>query len=393
MFSPFSSRESFLVLEILPSGTNGLFLSVDEDHSLALERFVEGVDLERFLKSPLRRAAQQSWEGQYLFKDHRRVVAVADPAVATTVPIPVALVREAADVPHAITASELENLITQEVAKMLNACRTEAAARLGVDELDAVLVSEKARHFKVDGNEVQDPCGISGKKITLLLEFTFTGRTFFEILKPFFNAPDDFYFMEAPQSRLSAIARIHPLPLSLIAAGEDLPSSLAILEAHTRRRETYPVLYRESFSWNFENLFTHIQEALGVSGTVARELYGLFIEDELSPHAMRMFARIIHDPFEELLREVDAHKLAGTVYVDAPHALPFAMPYRHGKAMFEPLPLDELLVHMGFEEVKGLALSRYVRGRFLLPFVEAYFDKSGIEINHKLRRRLHWLAM
>ena len=55
-------------------------------------------------------------------------------------------------------------------------------------------------------------------------------------------------------------------------------------------------------------------------------------------------------------------------------------------------PLAEILQQLGFAEREGDAGTDAVASRHLLPFLEAYFDKSNSEINQKLRRRLHWLA-
>jgi hypothetical protein len=116
----FKPHEKFLVLELMPSGVNGLFLSVDEDRNLLFEKFVRNIDLKKFFKSPMRRATQQSWEGNYLFKGHRRVIAVADSTLATTIPIPVNLVRETGAERTEISVPELENMIAQEQAKIFN---------------------------------------------------------------------------------------------------------------------------------------------------------------------------------------------------------------------------------------------------------------------------------
>ncbi len=87
-FDLFKPKEKFLILEILPAAANGLFMSVDEDRNLVCEKFAEGVDLKKFLKSPAQRISQKTWEGKHLFDSRRRVIAIADPAVATTIPIP-----------------------------------------------------------------------------------------------------------------------------------------------------------------------------------------------------------------------------------------------------------------------------------------------------------------
>lgn len=385
----------------MPSGVNGLFLSVNEAHELVFEKFVRGMDLEKFLARPWRRATQQSWEGTYLFKDHRKIIAVADPSHATTIPIPVEFVREAADVKLPVTVPELENLIAQEMAKIFNGCRTEAASRLGVHELDAVLVGEKARAFKVDGNTVMDPSGFTGRKISLILELTFTRRDLFGLLKQFFNAPEDFYFAESPQSRLVALARVRKPSFSLVFAADEVPSApaLFVLEEGSGKHGGYPVLYREPFSWSFAQVFSRITAAFGVSDPVARELYAEYCAGVFSEPAGRTFKKILDPAFDELFAEVEKKKLKGPVYIDAPYGLPFALPHRHGEAVFELMPLSEVLEAVGFADgvqgrgKKDAVLSGHSLSRHLLPFIEAYFDRSDTELNRKLRRRLHWLAM
>ena len=95
---------------------------------------------------------------------------------------------------------------------------------------------------------------------------------------------------------------------------------------------------------------------------------------------------------EQFLKEVGKGKVKGSVYVDAPHDLPFALPYKRAGATFDRFPLAEILQQLGFAEREGDGGTDAALSRHLLPFIEAYFDKSNSEINQKLRRRLHWLA-
>jgi hypothetical protein len=389
--SPFAPREKFLVLEVMPSGVNGLFMHVDENHELVFEKLERGMELAKFFRKPWRRATQQAWEGEYLFKNHRKVIAVAGPTLATTIPIPISLAREAADAKHEITVPELENLIAQEMAKIFNTCRTEAAARLGLHELDTVLVAEKARYVEVDGNSVMNPEGFAGKKVTLLLELTFAGRELFETLAPFFNAPEDFYFAESPQSRLTAIARVRKLPVAMVSA-DGAGSSLFVLAKGDAKHE-YPVLYREPFAWGFGPLFGRVMTELGVSRTAAEGLYELYLKGGFSEAAARAFKRMIDPAIAELLAEIDAHTLKGTLIMDAPYGLPLGLPYRHGDVVIDAMPQAEVMKGLGFTQVIGAAISEYELSRHLLPFLEAYFDKSNTDLNQKLRRRLHWLAL
>ncbi|HUC01959.1 MAG TPA: hypothetical protein VMA75_03565 [Candidatus Paceibacterota bacterium] len=385
----FKPREKFLVLAIGPAGTDGLFLSVDEDRNIIFEKLARNLDLKKFFASPMRSVAQKSWEGAYLFKSHRKVIAVADSSLATTIPIPLDLAREHGTEKSEIVLPELENMIAQAMGKIFNQCRAEAAARLRIHELDTIMVGAKARNFTVDGNLVVNPVGFTGKKISLLLELTFTGRDLFRDLRQFFNAPDDFFFAESAQARLASLARARKLPLNLIVDEGPRGAALFVLQ---KTKDGHPVLYRERLQWNFGLLFLRIAAELGVSEGAAKEMYRSYLAGAMSESVARAFKRIIDPVTEQFLKEVGKGKLKGHVYMDAEHELPFALPYKHGGASFDRFPMEEILTQLGFAERQGSYGSDAALSRHLLPFLEAYFDKSNSEINRKLRRRLHWLA-
>lgn len=385
----FKPREKFLVLAIGPAGTDGLFLCVDEDRNIVFEKLARNLDLKKFFKSPMRSMTQKSWEGNYFFKSHRKVIAVADSTLATTIPIPLDLARERGTEKSEIVLPELENMIAQAMGKIFNQCRAEAAARLHVHELDTIMVGAKARNFKVDGNSVVNPVGFTGKKISLLLELTFAGRALFEDLKGFFNAPEDFFFAESAQARLSSLARARKLPLNLIVDEGQRGAALFVLE---NTKDGHPVLYRERLQWNFGLIFLRVAAELGVSEGAAKEMYRSYLDGAMSESAARAFKKVIDPAVEQFLKEVGKGKLKGWVYMDAEHDPPFALPYKHGAATFDRFPVPEILAQLGFAERQGECGSDAALSRHLLPFLEAYFDKSNSEINRKLRRRLHWLA-
>jgi len=145
--------------------------------------------------------------------------------------------------------------------------------------------------------------------------------------------------------------------------------------------------------WSFDSLFLRIAAELGVSAAAAQEMYRSYVGGAMSESAARAFKKIIDPAVEQFLKEVGKGKLKGFTYVDAEHDLPFALPYKYGAATFERFPLAEILARLGFADQEGKHRgSDAVVSRHLLPFIEAYFDKSNSEINQKLRRRLHWLA-
>jgi hypothetical protein len=385
-----ASREKFLVLEVAPQGANALFLSVDEDRKLIFEKFVKNADFGKFLSSPWRRITQKTWEGEYVFKSHRKVIVSADPRLATTMPIPLDLARERSRTKDEITLAELENLIAQAMAKIFTQCRNEAAKRLGIDDIHTILVGAKTNRFQIDGHAVMNPIGFTGRKLSLLLELTFTSRDMFENLKLFFNSPDDFFFVEAPQAALLSVARSRELPLNLVTesgAGTDL----FVFE---KADGEHPVLYREAMPWSFHEIFTAIAASLGVTIATATRLYQAHRADAFSPGAARNFKKIIQPAIDALLQEVERAKVRGFVYFDSEHSLPFDLPYNHKGVIFEAIPVNEVLAELDLEvdAVSWNRVAPHDAFRNLAPFLEAYFAKNTSEINQKLRRRLHWLV-
>lgn len=382
------------MLEIGPAETQGfrttgLFLSVDEDRNIILEKLEQGADLKKFLKSPAQRLTQKTWEGNHLFKSRRRVIAAVDSSLATTIPVPLTLMRDHVHVKTKITIAELENLIAEELAKIWNSCRDEAARRLGREDLETILVETSTGHFKVDEKPLRSPVGFAGKKISLLLTLTFTSRELFENLKPFFNLPEGFFFVEAPQARLRALSRVRDLPLNLIVA-DGAGASLYIF---MKPGGEHAVLYREKLNWTFSLLTQKIREALTVSEAAAKELYCLYHKGEMSEAARRAFKKTVEPALQALFRELERAKVKGPVYIDMPDALPFALPLKHGAITFEEHPIGEVFHKLGFSaDLGAFGENKSAVLRPLLYFLEAYFDREKSLINRKLRRRLHWLA-
>ena len=112
----------------------------------------------------------------------------------------------------------------------------------------------------------------------------------------------------------------------------------------------------------------------------------------MSAAAARAFKKVIDPAVDALLKEAEKAKLQGFVYIDADHNLPFAFPHKSGGMTFDRFPAGEILHQLGFANEMADRMPRRAAYRNLLPFIEAYFDRSNSEINQKLRRRLHWLV-
>jgi hypothetical protein len=382
-----AAKEKFLIVDVAPNGASALFLDFDERRELVFERTVLHADFKKFLSSQAGSIFQKSWEGKSFFDSRRRLVVLADARLATTIPVPLEFKRAAADEP--VTLSEAEDWLARATAKIFARCRAEATRRLGTGDVDTVLVGQRIGRTIVGGRVVADPVGHSGKKVSFVIELTFANRELAEALKPFFNAPGEFFFAEGPQARLAALARVKPLPVSIIEANDSGKSSLFVLQE--AEKECH-VAYREPFPWDGAAMVESIAHEFGVGFAAAAEIYEQYAAHEVSDSAKKYFAALVAPAKERLLQAVDKAQLHGAVYLDAPRDLPLELPYRRRRAVIEDVPVDALLKKFGFSSVGAEKITSRMMLRYLAPFFELYFDNSRSEINELLRKKLHWLA-
>lgn len=382
------SKEKFLIVDVTSSGASALFLDFDERRELSFKKLAENIDFEKFLASQAKSVFQKSWEGNYFFNSRRRLVVLADASLATTIPVPLDFKREPALAHKPVTLEEAEDWFARVTAKIFTRCRLEAARRLGTSDIDTVLVSQRTQRIVIDGHAAHDLVGHVGKKISIVMELTFANRELVGTLMPFFNAPGEFFFAEAPQARLAALAHVKPLPLSIIAAHGGKSSLFVFQEGE----KNCPVVYREPFLWDASAAVRGIAANVGVTVPSAREIYDTYIHGEVSEAAKKYFDALIAPLSERFLQALDKADVRGSVYIDAPQDPPLKIPYRRRRAVIEDVPVTALLEKFGFSVVDKTNISSRIVLRYLAPFFELYFDNNRSELNELLRRKLHWLA-
>jgi len=376
-------------MDVAPQGASALFLDFDERRELVFEKIVENLDFKKFLASQAGSIFQKSWEGEYFFNSRRRLVVLADASLATTIPVPLDFKREASAAADAITLGEVEDWFARATAKIFTQCRVEAGRRLGTSDIDTVLVSQRIARVAIDGRVVADPVGHAGKKVSFVIELTFSNRELSEALAPFFNAPGEFFFAEAPQAQLAALARVRKAPISIVSARDDGKSSLFVFQ---QAEQGCPVVYREPFPWNGGSAIRAIAADLGIVPSSAEEAYGMYVRGEVSDTVKKHFDDLSAPAIEHFLQALDKANLSGPAYLDAPRALPLKLPHRRRRAVIEDVPLAALLEKFGFSIARGELVPSRIALRFLAPFFELYFGNGAPELGELLRRKLHWLA-
>ena len=372
MFNFFLRKEYFLLLEISPQKTSGLLLSLDSGRKLRPEKFWENLKELKF-SSYLR------WTGAV-----KKTIIAVEPEFAFTTVIPLALQRENAEEP--LGKVELENLLAQAVSRVYNQYRQEASRELNVDELDAMLADSRVVNFKVDGNQVINPLGFRTKEIRAVFEMTFTTRQVFGEIKNFLKGNDDFFFTEIGRAELRVIHKINPPPVYLLMLGGDRSYFFSM-----EKTAVGWLMSRKELHWSTSGLSKIICGHWLVSEEAAKDLYRVYLQKNVSPAVEKYFKRIFTPAIDSLLKQIQKLKPSGKIYLEANEAPILLLKER--RSAFEEFPFDIFWEKSGFGISASGWFSEPSRAfRKLAPFFEFYYDKSDTDINHWLRRRLHWLG-
>jgi hypothetical protein len=281
----------------------------------------------------------------------------------------------------------LENLLAQEIGKIFNQRRSEAASKLKLHEIDTILVNYRVMGLKIDDHLVLNPIGFTGKTIKAVLELTFTTRGIFEYLKNIFNADEGFFFTELSRAALSSIAKIQEPPIGLLLLGVGKGRYFMLEKAAWGR-----VVYESGLGWSLGELLEAISLAFQASHGVVLELYEKYLKNDMSEHFRRSLGRVIRPVIMGFAKKLKESKLRGRVYLYSPLPLPIRTPSTVGGVSLNDLPLGGVTDKLGFRiNLAQWQLPPDDVFMKLAPFFEFYGDKSDSEINQRLRRRLHWL--
>ena len=148
---------------------------------------------------------------------------------------------------------------------------------------------------------------------------------------------------------------------------------------------------RKELHWSTSGLSEIISRDWLVNGNTAKSIYRAYLQKNVSPALEKHFKKIFTPAIDSLLRQVEKLKPSGKIYLEAAEA-PLSL-LKERRSAFEELSLRLFLQKSGLEiSADDWMLEPSGVFRKLAPFFEFYYDKSDTEVNHWLRRRLHWLG-
>ncbi|MBU6500252.1 MAG: hypothetical protein KGJ89_00235 [Patescibacteria group bacterium] len=369
-------KEKYLLIDIAPQKTRGLLLGLDKDKNLTLEKI--------WAEFPL-----ETWHNSKITKLRKRnMIVSADPSLAVAVSYPIEMKRAPDDHTKQLNMVELDNLLSQAIGKGFGPERAEAARRLGLHELDTVLVNAEVDNFKIDGHYVVNPLSFPGKVVGAVMRLTFTARPVFDYLKYFFGSGDGFFFTSEARAGLFSLAKIQQPPVNLAIIGSGGVSCFSLEKSAWGN-----VVYEEKFDWRHNSLIDSIISAFHVGQESAELIYRKYLSGDISESFKKFMDRILKPEVSNFLNGLKSSRLKGQTFFHSLLPLPIDTPLNYGRFTLHDLPAREAFDKFGF----GLDFADWPMPpneifMRLAPFFEFYYDKRDSEINHHLRRRIHWLV-
>lgn len=366
----FGNREKFSILNIHPTGAERVLLGVDEDKKLHLEPV---------LKLP-------EFMGRIGRKNETTIINI-HPSLGAVRVAPFHFSRDSKNEP--LLLAELENFLAKLAQKYFLDLRSEIAHELGVDELDTILVESRSFAYRSDGSAVNSPLGHMTKEIHGFLELLFTTRKAFDLMQPTLYTGAPVFLTLRDKAELISLLKLGKTKLSLVECSDDGGSRLLNYNLSKGSKE---VLSRRSVNWSHARFFSRLEELWNVDPEVALSIYRKYLENELSPKLRGDVEKVWKAEIKALFAALKEAGAKGEVYFKSAVRLPFDFPIKQAGITLLEFPFEELLIKLGFGlDEKMASLPRDAAFAQLAPLIECYYDNSDRNVNHSLRRRIHWL--
>ena len=262
---------------------------------------------------------------------------------------------------------DLENYISQAIWRLFDKSREEAAERLGVEEADLILADARVMGIKIDGHQVINPQGFTGKKLEILLALTMVRREKFV---------EDAHLFEGGSIRAYLLAK---------EAGFEEAFYVEIEEDKTNVFAITPegISHTGSLDWGSRNLVGSIEEKFELSPFSAEGIYGKYATGMVSDNVAKNLDKIFYDTLGEFVDGVTMiiRDSRGSKRAKAPKVY-----------LRSFLPIPEGIHRKRYTFGSGrMRFQKPVGGEKIEEFIEDDVHNIYNELNQLARRRIKWL--
>ncbi len=373
MISIFKPTEKFLIFNISPGGGNSVFVGIDVDKRLHFDAKKSRIKLPKFLRK---------------FPQSRTTNIInLHPSIGASRIVPFQFTRQSHDTP--LDSVELENFLAQFAQKTFLEFRSNVAEELRIDELDTILIETRPFAYSADGSSIGSPLGHKSKNIHGFLELLFTVRSAFEAMQQVLYSGSPVFMTSSDKSELMSLRKLGARRQVFLECDE---GERARLLGYDLGKKDGEMLFRKFIEWSPSNFFIRIEELWGVDRSVAMEIYSGYLKNNFSGRMKAQIEKIFKKEVTNLFSALKKSGARGEIHTKTSLPLPVSFPARQMGITLLEFPFDNLFSRLGFEFDKKLsAMAPNLAFERLAPLIECYYDKSDTDINHSLRRRIHWL--
>ncbi len=269
---------------------------------------------------------------------------------------------------RALTPVDLENYISQAVWKFFDRCRGEAAGKLGTREMDLVLSDVRITGVKIDGHQVINPTGFTGRDFEVGLSLTVTKEG---------AVTDGSYLVEGGSMRAYILARLLGLGRAFFVESGDKTTGIFSINGSD-------VHHFSSFEWGGNDIIEALSRSVSdLDNGTLRGLYHRYAEGSVSEKLCRKIDKAFYQALTPFINGVLMNvKNAGGMRLSASPLI-----YFHPRF---PVPPGVYRKYFFF----GSARIKFLRADDDLD-IENFINENihGVyeELNELAARRIKWL--
>lgn len=385
LFTFFEKKETFLVVEILPHCAYVAQVSADfENKKLSLDkiRSFDANDPKSFKICVKKFGAAEK----------HKVIVSLDSQHATTVYSAVTIVRD--DPKAVIDESDLENIIAQAVWKFFDRQRGRAAAKMGINDFDLLLVDVRVGDIKLDGHRVVNPVGFKARCVEVQLGQTFTTRDIINTLKEGIAIDRVQSIGEFGAYLSRVIGRVNNQSKFLLANIFPDESSFFFVDG-------FRLSYLAKHDWGEGKLNSALVNSLAVDLITAKKIMNIYKKNEASPHFIKKIENILLGELENFavkLSRLVSKTGINLVYINSFEKLPDIVFSRYFKNKIKTSSklsaVNNEFLNEHYPYQLNYAKEAYKNNSFPIfaALIETTFMPRYAKMSYMAKKRVRWLS-
>jgi hypothetical protein len=303
-------------------------------------------------------------ETEFIEISDKKYIVVAPAALSLTVYTRV--IEEREHPREEISEAELSNIVSQAIWRVFNKERTSASFRLGVSEIDVLLIDARIVSARVDGSKVLNPIGFPARKIEVGVSETLASKDAFQKIQEGLPKNGEIIFISEPTA-----AKAHLL--------QEEGRNKTFIFANILRDRTYIYAAKENgdilpagdFHWGSDNLVQSLHDDLTIPKNTVVPVLNRYLQNDASPDFLKKFKFIFNKHLSVFGKGVSAAShnakiVRPTVFVMCDKINASVKPFSLGGAKFLFLPKEnatDILKHEFIQFASNKNFNRFAKQR------------------------------